>query len=316
MKTANYFPLLANHYASTKSLSIRRKHGLVGYAIYLILFQKLAATKTRSIKLAEIEELAFDLHLEQQQDQLKEVIHTYFIVEGEEFYSQELNDSLAWYDEKYNKLSQGGKKAAENMTPEQRKERSRLANEEKNKKRNLPDPNLPPNADTSNQIGDSKETDLTSIGQLPNNRNKNIEKEIDRTEKIRIKEEKEEEKKSESDFFYALDEVQSSIELYLSKPSKFFFGENQHVVANVYTDYFKQYPNLVLPISKFEEILYFQLLQITMSMDVNDLNNYLSTHPITVQSSDVHNIVKMIRENDNVQIAFENIIKEVNSTNP
>ena len=53
-----------------------------------------------------------------------------------------------------------------------------------------------------------------------------------------------------------------------------------------------------------------------MSMDVNDLNKYISTHPITVQSEDVHTTVKLINDNDKVQIGYKTILEEVNTKRP
>lgn len=312
MKTANYFPLLANHYASTKSLNIRRKHGLKGYAIYLIMFQKLAATETRSIKMDQIEELAFELHLEQKEEELIEIIRTYFNINGEEFYSQELNDSLAWYDEKYNKASQGGKKAAENMTPEQRKERSRTANEEKIKKKNLSSSDLPRKENTPNQLSDTLVKDIISQGSLPNNKIEQNKREEKRTESNGREVKEPKDKNIESASFFTPFEVEDSIEKYFSEPSMFFFGDNQNVVINTYTNYFKQYQQTKLTLSKFEKILYFHLSQMTMSLNVKDLNEYIFTHPISISIEDVHNTVKLICDNPKVEAGFKNIIEEVN----
>jgi hypothetical protein len=313
MKTANYFPLLANHYASTKSLNIRRKHGLNGYAIFIIMLQKLAATTTRSIRLDQIEELAFELHLEQKVGELRELIKTYFDIEGDVFYSQELNDSLAWYDEKYNKSSLGGKKAAENMTPEQRKERSRVANEEKNKKRILSNSEQSIILNSPNGLGNGLEKGLTTLASLPNNRiEKNI-KEENYMEQKEIVVIPSEDKNIEPGFFHSPIVVKDSMDTYLKNPSNFFFPDNQNIVTNSYCDFYNQYPKTELTIYKFEKILYFYLLHMTMSMDLKGLNDYISTHPITVQPVDIFNSANLISNKPEVKECYEKIIKEINA---
>lgn len=124
-------------------------------------------------------------------------------------------------------------------------------------------------------------------------------------------EEIKEEKQNEAFASLSPNEIQNSIDDYLSKSSNFFFGDNINVVVNTYTDYYKQYPSSDLSISKFEQILYYQLLAITMRIDVNDLNNYISTHPITIQPADVHNTNRIIGENPNIKDGFNKIIEEV-----
>jgi hypothetical protein len=321
MNTANYFPLLTHHYASPKSLNIRMRDGLIGYAIYLIMFQKLAATKTRRIKLDQVEELAFELHLDQTKINLKEFIMRHFEVIGDEFCSQELNDSLAWYDSKYAKSSEGGKKAAENMTEEQRKQRSHNANNEKKKKQELQNVENTLENGIPNPLGDTKETYLTPLGEEPNNKIKKniiekniIETETNETEEIgtnRSEDKKTEENETDSGLFFNLSEVQKSVESYQSLPSKFFFGENINVVINSYYEFYKNYPNEKISVAEFERILYYTLLQQTMSINVDNLNKYISTNPITVQAFNILDTCKLINKNPKVNEDFLNEINEV-----
>lgn len=125
MKKAIYFPVTTNNYATPKSLDIRMNFGWGGYGIYFALLQKLAATKSRTFKISEANALAFDLHCTQAE--LMPIIRNYFDLDDTIFCSQELNEWLSYYDEKYNKASEGGKKAAAGMTPEELSERGKKA---------------------------------------------------------------------------------------------------------------------------------------------------------------------------------------------
>jgi len=313
MKPANYFPLLANHYTSTKSLNIRRKYGLQGYAVYLIILQKLSASKTRKIKMDEVEELAFDLHLEQNEEELKHIIENYFEMDGLEFYSQELNDSLSWFDEKYNKASEGGKKAAANMTKEQLIERSRYANEQKKKKKEsqIKPQNQGGNGDSLNILDKNDKKDLTPLGDSPNKEIKQNRKEIKRTETNITKEINNGISEIEPDFYFSPMDVQNSMENYISTTSRFFYGDHKNIVYNSYLDYYNHFPMTELSIEKFEEILYFNLLILTMSLNVNDLNDYLSKNPISIQAFEINNIIRIINENSKNKLEFKRIIDEV-----
>lgn len=172
---------------------------------------------------------------------------------------------------------------------------------------NLPISTIPTNSTITNsnspssivvQLPAGSSNSTTKIpGELPNNNIK--------------QEEIKEEKQNEAFVSFSPTEIQNSIDDYLSKASIFFPGDNRNVVVNSYTDYYNQYQRTTLSIYKFEQILYYQLLGITMSKDVNDLNNYISTHPLTVQPADVHSTNRIIGENSNIKDGFNKIIEEV-----
>lgn len=113
-------------------------------------------------------------------------------------------------------------------------------------------------------------------------------------------------------FHFSPVEIQTQIDDYLKSDSKFFKGDNQAIVPNSYTEYYKQYPNTQLSISKYEQVLYVHLLQATMSMNVNALNEYLTKTPTTVNPASTHDIVKMVKDNPEHQAIFKKIIEKVN----
>lgn len=199
MKIANYFPISTTHYSSTLSLNIRRTKGWAGYGQYIAILQMLVNSKTRKLSIEEIPDIAFNLHISEEDAQ--KIIQSYFVTEGQEFYSVELEEALSFFDAKYNASSNGGKKASANMTPEERLDRSRKANEAKGRKSNQL------GNDLSSKVNDSatevttennsidqgtKETNLSdnlSTKEIPNNK---IEE--DRIEKNKIENEKKEQK--------------------------------------------------------------------------------------------------------------------------
>jgi len=125
MKQLNYFPLHTNHYNSVKVLELRQNFGLEGYAIYIMLLQKLAEVQNRQLLYDKIPTLAFDFHCDK--DLLTKIVDNTCDKADNYFFDKSLNESLAWYDAKYNKQSRGGKKAAANLTPDQRKEKAEKA---------------------------------------------------------------------------------------------------------------------------------------------------------------------------------------------
>lgn len=125
MKKAIYFPLNTTHYSSVKSLNIRMKFDFAGYAIYVMTLQKLAEASNRTLPLTDVPALAFDFRCDK--TLLQSIIENGFEIDGQNFFSTELNDSLAWFDAKHNASSEGGKKAAAGMSPEELSERGKKA---------------------------------------------------------------------------------------------------------------------------------------------------------------------------------------------
>ena len=132
MKKAVYFPLHTTHYSSVKSLTIRMNYDFAGYALYIMLWQKLAESKDRTLLLSSIPELAFDFRCKK--DILESIINDVFEIENGSFYSDELNENLSWYDAKHEKASAGGKATQSKLSPEEKSIRGKeLAEKKANK---------------------------------------------------------------------------------------------------------------------------------------------------------------------------------------
>lgn len=135
-KKAIYFPISTTHYHSTLSLNIIRTKGWAGYGQYLAIMQMLANTPERKLSIESIPEIAFNLHITD--EEAKTIIDAYYSLDDDgNFYSPELNEGLSFFDDKYNKASSAGKKSAKNLSPEERKERAtKAANARWNKDNN------------------------------------------------------------------------------------------------------------------------------------------------------------------------------------
>lgn len=211
VKKVNYFPLHTDHYNTVKGLDVRSEYGNEGYALYIMVLQKLAQAQNRQLEYSKISKLAFDFHCDM--ELLKKVIDCCCELDGEYFYDQTLNEGLAWYDDKYDKSSLGGKKAAANLTPEQRKERAQKAASErweKNQEKRLKaeveqqvqfEEQISDNAKGKDEMLSTKHNDakgkhIDANGKDAYANNRNINKNINKKE-IRIEIEKELELESE-----------------------------------------------------------------------------------------------------------------------
>jgi hypothetical protein len=125
MSTANWIELSTHHYQTPKSLKIIMRFGWEGYGIYLALLQKLASTDNRAFALNEMPALAFEMHCTT--ELLTLIINNYFETDELIFWSDEVIEMLTKYDESYIKHSEGGKKSANQLTPEERKTKARKA---------------------------------------------------------------------------------------------------------------------------------------------------------------------------------------------
>jgi hypothetical protein len=125
MKTANYYPLSTSNYNSPKSLNIRKRFGWLGYGLYHSIMQKLAASEERAMSLSTIEDIAFEFQCDI--EEIKPIIINYFDSDDKIFWSDELNEKLSFFDDKYSQQSAGGKTTASQMTAEERKEKARKA---------------------------------------------------------------------------------------------------------------------------------------------------------------------------------------------
>ncbi len=111
----HYFQVSNTHYSQPHSVRIIQKYnGWFGYGVYLTVCQLLASAPDRKIKLADLPQVAYVLRLTYD-DKFVEMIKFMFVVEGDYFYSTEVNESVASLIKKVANLnpSAAGKASAE-----------------------------------------------------------------------------------------------------------------------------------------------------------------------------------------------------------
>lgn len=328
MKTAIYFPVTTNNYTTPKSLDIRMNYGWSGYGIYFALLQKLAATESRAFRIDDANTLAFDLHCTIAE--LTPIINNYFESDGEIFYSEDLTEWLGYYDDKYNKASEGGKKAAAGMTPEQRKDRARKAAKAKHDKviddaKELAKPAKElAEVDYKNEdMLTTKQELLTPLEDSANNRIEQHQAELNLIEKNRTKQNLIEPNKKESqplgsssvlgsdttskpvivkDNFDIL-RIQEEIHTYTK--SQFFTSNQLEYVKNLFIEFRKQYQFSKIDLEKFETVLFFYLFQ--ASEYPSGINDFLDTSP-TVDLNNIQLTIKLLNEHQEIRDNYFQVI--------
>jgi hypothetical protein len=149
---------------------------------------------------------------------------------------------------------------------------------------------------------DSGNTTTILPGELPNNN-------------INQQEIKEEKQKEVSPSFSAID-LAMEVEDYLKSPSKFFYGHNQALVAKLYERFRVEISdNKVTSIKVFQTVLYYHLLKITNSNNVQGLNQLLSKSKFTLSLTEILNSIQLIVKNKEVHADYKKEVFAV-SDNP
>lgn len=311
---ANYFPVDRDDYTSIKSSDIIMNYGYEGYGIYFTMLQKLASTEARHIELSKIKILAYNMRVDEKL--LRDIIHQYFDVEGDVFLSKALNSSLGYYDAKYEKNSEGGKKAAANMTPEQRQERARKAAEARYNKSD----------ETINPMLTTKQEMLSDLDVDANNR----------IEKNRIERKEEKERKENKKISSSSSEINNSNEDYVNydgiaiqeeiknHTSIFFNDDNVDYLTSNYNEHKKQIDSK-MNLKTYEKILYFLvLLNIIIEANNNNtpiekgklnnnyVNDYLMKKQFNLSPSEVEQMFNSVRKDKQMNENLKSIINDVN----
>lgn len=130
MSTPNFFYLSNTHYSLPSSIKVRQRYGWTGYGIYVAIMQLLATAPNRKMKLVEIPTIVYQLRLDgtnlAKDNAMSEFIENCFTVDGDTFYSEDLEVGLIPYKMKMKNLnpSKAGKASAAKLTPEERIERA------------------------------------------------------------------------------------------------------------------------------------------------------------------------------------------------
>lgn len=115
MKESFYFPHDYNAFNDEKIVRLRRKMGLEGYGIFWVIVERLAASSEGRLKLTDIEDIAFDMHMEC--ERIASVVHEYnlFKFNDTHFWSTRL---LSFFAERESKSDKAKKAAKVRWSPE------------------------------------------------------------------------------------------------------------------------------------------------------------------------------------------------------
>lgn len=301
MKTAVYFPIDANNSSTTKSAEIIMNYGYSGYGIYITLLQKLVSTPTRTLELSKLKAIAFDMHLTL--DELQPIVNDFFDIDGNTFYSDELNERMKWFDEKYNKASEGGKKTQAKYTPEQKTENAKKLAE---KRWNKAD-----NANECEPLRINMQTPFVSDAnnKIEKNRIEQKEKEENKTEENRIEQNQKEEKQKEE---------KNSVSSSHSKiKSKFTNNDNTKLnLLTAYSDYLISKTDSKLQFNTYEDLLMLSIYHIEQSKNFRIkswyemsllLNNFQYIQEINTKWIDVYG--KALKLNiENIQTIHRDLV--------
>lgn len=123
----------------------------------------------------------------------------------------------------------------------------------------------------------------------------------------------EEKQKEVSPSFSAVD-VAKETEDYLKSPSKFFFGHNQTLVTKLYERYRVEISDKKMTsIKLFQTVLYYHLLKITNSNNVQDLNQLLSMSKLSLSLSNIFKTVQLITTKKDINADYRKEIYAVNN---
>jgi hypothetical protein len=314
MKSAIYFPISTTHYSSTLSLNIRRTKGWQGYGQYIAILQMLANTKTRKLSLEEVPDIAFNLHISKQE--VQNIINSYFLVDSQGFYSIELEEALSYFDAKYNAGSIGGKKAAASLTPEQRKDKAKKAADLRwNKLEEIPsDIDLVcQNMVNNDMLSTEHNANTLASEMLSTERNANNKIKENRIEEKRKEESQKKENKTKDQPSVSNFDVFSLQEEIRNYSSRFFKDFNLDYVTNYYVEFRKQYEHSKIPLSKFEQILFYLLHQFSLSYDDPNIsvNDYLNKVQPTLLPYHIQDTVNFLNENQDMQDHFKKVVNNV-----
>lgn len=153
----------------------------------------------------------------------------------------------------------------------------------------------------SNVVGqlplDSRNSTTIISGELPDNN-------------INQQEIKEEKQKEVSSSFSAID-VAKEVDDYLKLPSKYFYGHNQTLVAKLYERYRVEISDKKITSMKvFQPILYYYLLKITNSNDVQELNQLLSKSKLSLSLNELSKTIQLVTTRKDINSEYR---KECNA---
>ena len=112
--------------------------------------------------------------------------------------------------------------------------------------------------------------------------------------------------------------LKNEVDAYLKLPSNYFYGLNQNDCSRLYERYRVEQPDIkIKSILAFEQVLYYYLLCMTNTHNVQDLNQRLSQGNLSINVADIYNTVKLITSKKEINDDYKRAVISVigSSTN-
>lgn len=320
MNKALYFPIFVNDFEEVQLTKLKRLFGIKGYGIFTFLRTKLQDVDNYEYPLTMVSDLSYMAGIPE--NEMLEVINNsgLFVVANGYFSCPLLDEALNRHNGIKEKKSEQGKKGGiarmSTLTTDERKALSLKGVEaRKNKQPAQPATKL----ETKSIVGFAGVVQPANAGSQPNNEiETDIEKEIEKEKETESDKEKDidiEKKKLSS---FPGFELAKEVENYLKSQSKFFYGKNQNACSRLYERYrVEQTDTKINSIWAFEKVLYYFLLCMTNTHNVQDLNQRLSQGNLSINVADIYNTVKLITSKQEINDDYRKAVISVigNSTN-
>jgi hypothetical protein len=317
MNKALYFPMFVNDYDEVQLTKLKRKFGIRGYGIYTFLRIKLQDIDNYEYPMTMIPDLAYMAGIPE--NEMTEIINDsgLFVIGNGYFSCPLLDEALSRHNGIKEKKSEQGKRGGltrmSTLTPEERKALS-LKGVEARKLKQQPAPQSAKILD----VGYADSSQPANAGSQPDNEIEiDIENEIETEKEMETEKDKERDIDIERENFFSFSGIKLSkeVEDYLRSESKFFYGNNQNVCSRLYERYrVEQTDTKIASLKTFENVLYYHLLKITNTKNVQELNERLSKSSLSLATSDIFNTVQLISKKQEVNSDYKNEVSKVMQT--
>ncbi len=312
MNKALYFPIFVNDFEEVQLTKLKRLFGIKGYGIYTFLRTKLQDVDNYEYPLTMVSDLSYMAGIPE--NEMLEVINNsgLFVVANGFFSCPLLDEALNRHNGIKARKSEQGKNGGiarmSTLTPDERKALSQKGVQARKNK--LSEGPVQQQAIISS-AGYAGSITPAVAGSQPSNeieREKERETEIETGKKIDRKIDIE---KNQMPSFSPFD-LKREVDDYLSVPSKFFYGRNQNTCSRLYERYRIEQPDTkIKSIWAFEKVVYYYLLCMTNSKNVQELNQRLSQGNLSINVVDIYNTVKIITSNKEINDDYRRAVNTV-----
>lgn len=318
MNKALYFPIFVNDFEEVQLTKLKRLFGIKGYGIFTFLRTKLQDVDNYEYPLTMVSDLSYMAGIPE--NEMLEVINNsgLFVVANGYFSCPLLDEALNRHNGIKEKKSEQGKKGGiarmSTLTSDERKALSQKGVQARKNKLSEEQVQQPVLISNAGYAGYMKPA---IAGSQPSNE---IEMEIEKETEIE-KENKIERKidiENNQIPSFSPSKLKNEVDAYLKLPSKYFYGLNQNDCSRLYERYRVEQPDIkIKSILAFEQVLYYYLLCMTNTHNVQDLNQRLSQGNLSINVADIYNTVKLITSKKEINDDYKRAVISVigSSTN-